>query len=277
MVQSVLDEVKSGKVNLYVAPTQPFGGGEENGEDAISTTEVGLVKVDRDDVAEAWLVRCLLALASDLKASEEPILFMTYGRGRAMFSSLGKGIHPDNLVQDVQFITGACSCTVKEQNPGVDLIVQYDWEAAATALAQKFGAEEGSRYHFGGDTLFPELIIPAGSEMGQASEESSGETVEVETQEPAAEVPGTVIAPAGQMPQNPGAADPPAGDGGDVTAVVSGEADGTTHVASSQPLPQDQPAGQPGSAIRGVLFVGIGLAATFVVLFAATFLVLRPK
>ncbi len=85
---------------------------------------------------------------------------MIYGRGRALFSSLGKGIQRDNLIQDVEFITGACSCTVKEQNPGVDLLMSYNWNAVAEALSRQFGTEEGSSYRFGGDALFPELIIP---------------------------------------------------------------------------------------------------------------------
>ena len=49
---------------------------------------------------------------------------------------------------------------MKEQNPGVDLLMSYNWNAVAEALLRQFGTEEGSPYRFGGDALFPELIIP---------------------------------------------------------------------------------------------------------------------
>jgi hypothetical protein len=217
-----------------------------------------------------------------------------YGRGRALFSCLGEGIHPDNLVQDIEFITGACSCTVKEQNPGVDLLVQYDWEAAASNIAEKFGAEEGSRYHFSGDSLFPELIIPAGDGRDATVKDDTDIAAAVPSEEPAEEPAvddaDTQVAQADTATAD---AETTAAADVDVTAksaeserqaadpddASSDAANGAaTQIASNTPADQvGQADGGGTTSIRGVLIVGVGLILTLVVLFAATLIVLRPK
>ena len=40
-----------------------------------------------------------------------------------------KDITADNLKEAARFLTGPCTCKVKEQNPGVDLLVLADWLA----------------------------------------------------------------------------------------------------------------------------------------------------
>ena len=154
VVRDVVADIASGKIALTAAPTAT---GDSVPAQAV---QLGFIKLNPADPAEKWFVQSLLALEPDLPTSQEPRLFLIYGRGRALFSSLGKGIHRDNLILDIEFISGACSCTVKEQNPGVDLLMRYDWDAVAQGLSEKFGAEEGSPYRFGGDALFPELMIP---------------------------------------------------------------------------------------------------------------------
>ncbi len=289
IIQGVLDDVKSGKVNLYVSPALAFAQDEEDGEDVPPTTEVGFVKIDRNDKAEDWFVRCLLTLEPDLKETEEPILFTVYGRGRALFSCLGEGIHPDNLVQDIEFITGACSCTVKEQNPGVDLLIQYDWEAAAANVAEKFGAEEGSRYHFSGNSLFPELIIPSGEGMDTTAKDATESAAANPPEEPAVDDADTQVAQADNAnadtdttatdvdpAQQPAEVEGQAADAGNASSDT--DKDAAKQIASNMPSDQvGQADDETSTSIRGVLIVGVGLVLTLVVLFAATLIVLRPK
>jgi hypothetical protein len=74
---------------------------------------------------------CLLGLESDLRElQEEPMVFTIYGRGRALPPLIGKGINARMISQIALFVTGACSCQVKGQNPGTDLLIQQDWDAA---------------------------------------------------------------------------------------------------------------------------------------------------
>ncbi|MBM4092352.1 MAG: hypothetical protein FJ276_23445, partial [Planctomycetes bacterium] len=180
VVRGVLSDVASGKIMTYTPPAMDRSGGQEDeGEPAAPRTELGLLKVSREDAAEQWFVKTLLSLEPDLVDSKEPLLFLIFGRGRALFSCLGKGIYADNLIQDIDYITGACSCMVKEQNPGMDILMRYDWDAVAESLMRKFGAEEGSGYMYGGDTLFPELAMPgkddpvAADPQGESTETGS--------------------------------------------------------------------------------------------------------
>ncbi len=68
---------------------------------------------------------------------------------------IGKGITPDNLVEVVSFLAGACSCLVKEQNPGVDLLVKWDWEATADELAKNDPSLSSSPYGLFGYSEMP--------------------------------------------------------------------------------------------------------------------------
>ncbi|MBN2292064.1 MAG: hypothetical protein JXM70_06535 [Pirellulales bacterium] len=100
------------------------------------SVEVARVDVLASDPKESWFVRNLMLAEPDLKDfADQPMLFMAYGRGRSMLPYIGKGISAENLSGCVTFLTGACSCEVKADNPGIDLLVRYDWEAAADALA----------------------------------------------------------------------------------------------------------------------------------------------
>jgi hypothetical protein len=283
----VVDDVAAGKVTLYSLPPvgASFAADDEGQQDvnADGTTKlsVGLVQLARDDTREKWLIDCLLALDRDLRSSSEPIVFMVYGRGRALFSCLGKGIHRDNLIQDIEFVSGACSCTVKEQNPGVDLLMCYDWESAAETLSQQHGAEEGSPYEFAGDALFPELIIPSEGTLTDPVTTPPSTPTEDSSSVPVAEV-----APVGESP----------GSGDDATESLesttparqeaypsASEAPGTpiastspSHASPSPTLSLVEDSDPPG-AFRGIMWVAAGLLGALVLLFGITFVVLRPK
>ena len=89
------------------------------------------VRIARDDAAERALVEMLLRVEPDLmddELSSQPMAFPVFGRGRALYALVGKGIAPDVIEDASQFLTGACQCTVKAQNPGVDLIMNVDWD-----------------------------------------------------------------------------------------------------------------------------------------------------
>lgn len=286
VLRGVVDDVKAGKVELYTLPPAlgryPNEEGEEEGEeDNPYKLSVGLVTLSRTDAAEKWLVDCLLALEPDLRESKEPIVFMVYGRGRVLFSCLGKGIHRDNLIQDIEFVTGACSCTVKEQNPGVDLLMRYNWDAAAEAISMQYGTEEGSRYEFGGDALFPELIIPPEGEMG---DEATGDVEEPSGSDAiAAADTGTSPDVDPEVAQDPEASATGEGEA-QADSVAENESetkDSRQELAAltpSRPTESgDEADSASNSSMRGIAWVGAGLLGALIVLFGATFLVLRPK
>jgi hypothetical protein len=95
-----------------------------------------VVEIDRSP-AESALVRMLLGSEDGLDHVKGPIAFPVFGRGRALCSLHGADLaKSDGLRQSLEFLCRACSCQVKELNPGVDLLLSADWETI-------FDAERG--------------------------------------------------------------------------------------------------------------------------------------
>jgi hypothetical protein len=101
--------------------------------------EFSILPVSRSDPKERMLLEMLLKSEPDLdEYSNEPIVFPTFGRGRALFALVGEGINVDNLREAIAFITGPCGCEIKMINPGVDLLMAENWDAAAMQFYQEF-------------------------------------------------------------------------------------------------------------------------------------------
>ncbi len=189
--KSLIADMAAGNIELYLPPG--FGVPPEgDGEATAPGLQLGFVKVTRSDAAEKWLVDSLLSMEKDLTSDEfaaQPMIFAVFGRGRGLPPFVGKGINRDNLLECVYFLTGACSCTVKEQNPGMDLLFAKDWWSAAEKLAADYGAEEGNETQLGAAQLFPHLMIPGGQEAKEAPKEAGGATGEGRDVKPPADAP----------------------------------------------------------------------------------------
>lgn len=89
------------------------------------------VRLSRDDETEAAFCDMLLHVEHDLHEAayvNEPMAFPVFGRGRALYALVGDGVTPDLVEEACRFLTGACQCTVKAENPGVDILMQVDWD-----------------------------------------------------------------------------------------------------------------------------------------------------
>lgn len=87
-----------------------------------------VVEVARDS-KEELLVRLLVKSEDELDRVGGPIVFPIFGRGRALCSLHGKVLEkPDELRRTLEYLCRACSCQVKELNPGVDLLITGSWE-----------------------------------------------------------------------------------------------------------------------------------------------------
>jgi len=98
-----------------------------------------LLRLRPDDPAEKLLVESLLSVEPGLRdeaQAGEPMLFPIFGRGRCYFPLVGAGVNTDNINEMAHFLTGACQCTVKAQNPGSDLLLSIDWDAHINPLPQ---------------------------------------------------------------------------------------------------------------------------------------------
>ncbi len=86
------------------------------------------VRVSASDPAEAAFVSMLRGSEADLAEFDQPLAIPIYGRGRTYFALVGKGINQETISENCQFLCGACSCQVKQDNPGVDMLMAVPWE-----------------------------------------------------------------------------------------------------------------------------------------------------
>ncbi len=90
-----------------------------------------LVELDRNDPAEAIFIEILLRTEADLKLFKNvPLAFPVFGQGRTLYALVGNGINPKNIETACSAIIGWCSCTIKDDNPGTDLLLTADWNRA---------------------------------------------------------------------------------------------------------------------------------------------------
>jgi hypothetical protein len=89
-----------------------------------------ILRLARSNPAERMLANMLLNCDSNLAAATGPMLFPIFGRGRALPPAMGEEIRAESLEAMAGFLTGACSCQVKEMNPGYDLLLAANWNAA---------------------------------------------------------------------------------------------------------------------------------------------------
>ena len=87
-----------------------------------------VVRLSREASDEKMLVEFLLGTEPDLRDFNEPMVFPVFGRGRVLFALVGPGINEDNIAEALFILTGPCTCTIKAQNPGTDIVMGVDWD-----------------------------------------------------------------------------------------------------------------------------------------------------
>jgi hypothetical protein len=87
------------------------------------------VRLARSNPAERMLVNLLLNWNTNLVAEKEVMLFPIFGRGRVVPPAIGEQIQPEAIREMAEFLTGPCSCEVKEMNPGYDLLLSANWKS----------------------------------------------------------------------------------------------------------------------------------------------------
>ncbi|APZ91927.1 hypothetical protein [Fuerstiella marisgermanici] len=152
------------------------------------------VRIDRDDKAEQAFIEMLLRIEPDLKDPDiinQPMAIPIFGRGRALYALIGKGIAPDVIKEASQFLTGACQCTVKAQNPGVDLVMNVNWDNVIVTTEpldeglpplagfSGFGVPEDSEVEAMDAAEEPEPVLTTVADAGAVSDtvEASGDSV----------------------------------------------------------------------------------------------------
>ena len=94
------------------------------------------VRLVRSNPAERMLANLLLNWNTNLLAEKEVMLFPIFGRGRVIPPAIGEEIQPEAIREIAEFLTGPCSCEVKEMNPGYDLLLSANWSSLGDYQAE---------------------------------------------------------------------------------------------------------------------------------------------
>jgi hypothetical protein len=86
--------------------------------------DISIIRLsNKDDL----LTNILRAFESEFAETKSPSAFAIFGRGRVLGGCFAKSFNKETIEQACSYITGDCSCEIKQQNPGVDLLVSADW------------------------------------------------------------------------------------------------------------------------------------------------------
>lgn len=89
-----------------------------------------VLELDTTKPEELYLADLFHGFEPKAMDAGQPVVVPVFGRGRALEVIPGENID-DELIDDLsQFLCGACSCQVKEQNPGFDLLMAGNWHEA---------------------------------------------------------------------------------------------------------------------------------------------------
>ncbi|TFG42745.1 MAG: hypothetical protein E4H43_02715 [Bacteroidia bacterium] len=103
--------------------------------------------MSRNSTEESHFVSLLLNVEDDLKTIPEPMLFGIFGRFRALEPLLGKGITEENIKLMIDFLTADCSCVIKDDLPGMDILFTNSWDNPATAMVNRIFDDNPSLLH----------------------------------------------------------------------------------------------------------------------------------
>ncbi|MEI6167973.1 MAG: hypothetical protein WCS52_12345 [bacterium] len=89
-----------------------------------------VLPVTRADPAETVFIAMLFGIDLSLTNATGPVVFPVYGRGRVLAGFAGKDLNASTISGAAYYVCGACSCEVKAQKPGTDLLLSVNWDEA---------------------------------------------------------------------------------------------------------------------------------------------------
>jgi len=98
---------------------------------------ITVVELSRNSREEHHFAAMLLNIEDDLKDIPEPMLFGVFGKFKALEPLLGRGISEENINLMIDYFTAECSCLIKDDLPGTDILFRDQWENPQTALLNK--------------------------------------------------------------------------------------------------------------------------------------------
>ncbi len=105
---------------------------------------ITVIELSRNSKNESHFASLLLNVEDDLKEIHEPMLFGIFGRFKALEPLLGQGISQENINLMIDYLTAECSCLIKDDLPGTDILFNDHWENPQPALLNRIIDENPS-------------------------------------------------------------------------------------------------------------------------------------
>lgn len=102
---------------------------DENGPPTLRVA-FSVIRLARTDPAEQVFVKMLLGPGTLPEEAKGPVVFPFVGRGRALCAIPAPDLTAERIEAECEFLVGPCSCIVKDMNPGLDMLMAVDWDAA---------------------------------------------------------------------------------------------------------------------------------------------------
>jgi hypothetical protein len=93
-----------------------------------------VVRLSRTDAKESFTLAMLEREPTDGKT---PTAYPIFGRGRVLIALPQEKLTTDNIDEVSQFLTAQCSCEVKDNHMGWDLLMNCDWDQELAKAEQK--------------------------------------------------------------------------------------------------------------------------------------------
>ncbi len=100
----------------------------------MSNINFAITEVERDNQKEKFLINILTNIKTSQQWNQkEPIIYPIFGKGRILFPIPARKLHHESIFATCDFLTGPCACELKVMNPGVDLLIDIDWDSALSS------------------------------------------------------------------------------------------------------------------------------------------------
>jgi hypothetical protein len=98
---------------------------------------ITVFELSRNSRDESHFTSFLLHVEDDLTEIDEPMLFGIFGRFRALEPLLAGGITGENINYMIGYMTAECSCLIKDDLPGTNILYSGSWENPGPALLNR--------------------------------------------------------------------------------------------------------------------------------------------
>lgn len=124
--------VESANKDMASKVTLPDGIGLPGSElfsDVPLLLQFSLLEIEAGDPKEQFLINLFTGIQPEAYKEGEPLVVPIFGRGRALEVIPGSDLK-ETLIHDLTiFLSGPCSCQVKDRNPGFDILLSADWDS----------------------------------------------------------------------------------------------------------------------------------------------------